>query len=344
MKSKIVSLIVLCCMMGILQAFEARVLHRIDRDHIELSKQSVKSTLRKSKLRQIVTVSGIGALIGFSAYKFLYGGNVLEGKIVNDVGTLSSSDVHNIRVVLKAAIDKLDVSKPTLTWPFTWAAWLGQQAYSNAQLILIGVASTVVFNGMNNFLGPISKYITRLDGFLDRTVANIFHKENLEWYIANHVDLVQVFNMLEYYAAIIEGRSIQIPANSLTDVATTVSGVLEGSQNQKDALKDLVGYWNMYVQQLELVLGFIEFKRASHHNPLEGERMKDIGNKIITLTNSFAECIEQKIADLGNNKKPLIVYEDLRILRAQIGQELSNFSVLESFKRVDFTAEIIQKS
>jgi hypothetical protein len=180
MKSKIVSFI-LVCFVGITSqaAVEYSVL-RINNDNVKLAQKNLKVELRYNKWRQIAAVSGFAGLLGFSAYKFLLSDAPAAAVPHPNVGSLTDADIHNFRWLLGELVNKFNVAKPALTWPYTWWEWLKQQVHSNTHLLLVGVASTVVFNFMNNSLGPISKYLNRLDGLLDRTVimpiANIFRR------------------------------------------------------------------------------------------------------------------------------------------------------------------------
>jgi hypothetical protein len=339
MKSNIVSILLLFVVLTIQPLICNDLIFRINPNHILQAQENVRIELRNHFWYQIAAGAGVGSVIGVSLY-FFFSSRKEISPIPIKVGYLTEMDVSNLRACLDKIVPALGAK---LQNDNSWFNWFKQSIYSNTQTVLTGVVYMGIFNFFSNTLGPISKYITKLDGLLDRSVSSFFHKNTIEWFIKSHVNLTEVFNSLELNAAIIEGRPIQIPANSLTDVATTISGAVAGRQAQKDAVDSLEGNWNIFVQQLEQVLGFIEYKRAVHYNPLEAERMQAIGAKIIDLVNSFATELGQKIIGSENNGT-LLIYEDLRTLRANIGQELSNFSVLESFKRIDLVNEAVKQS
>lgn len=233
----------------------------------------------------------------------------------------------------KTVVNENSTVALTTEWPFM--NWIKKSIYSQTQKIFIGVGSTIIFTGLNHsFLGPIPKYVNYVDGLLDKAISGLFHSSNLTWFVKSHADFVFVFNSLEHNAAILEGRQFQIPTNELLDISATAIFPLVDCHVYNESLQELQGYWTLFVQQMELVIAFMELKSKCHAQPLVGQRMHAVCQKITILTNNVADSFEQKLNGFGEDK-PLL-YDDLHAFRAQIGQELSNFSALESFKRNNF--------
>ncbi len=347
--------VVLLSLISLQTAFCADVvIEHITVQTIKNAQNTVKNLIFKKKLWQLGTVAGAAALGGFAVYKmFLAPPKVIGSTITLDPEKLSQAldragraanllSKQTVRFqYFNKCLEKGEViilQQEESAWYAAPFNWLKQQVYANAYQIAVGAAGMAVFNFMNNSLGPISKYIQKLDGFVDRTASWLTQKNNLEWLLKDQGNLREVFTMLEQHAAIFEGRSTQPLANVLMNDAVALPVVIENLSAQKEAaLQDLVAYWNMYVQQMALVIGFVELTIPSYEK-LKSERMKVIGQKLVALTNDFADTLAQKVNDSFYNPKQLF-YDDLQRLRAQVGQELSNFSLLESFKRHDFLVE-----
>lgn len=344
-KKSIVWYITLCFMGQAIQCMSPEMqVNSIQQDNINAARKSVVTEVRNHKLFQIATVSGsIAAGIG----GYLLWTRDASPEISSVAAFTGNAGKCFVSEAEQKIIRELIQEKAFKAGKFFYGHnvlsscvnWFTQQFYLQSYQVAVGVGAAVVFNFLNNGLGPISKYLNRFDGFLDRTVTSIFHKINLEWYVSKHGNLAQIFTMLELYAATLEGRALQIQTNALTNVPITIQGTPQGSLVRDASLKDVVDCWNLYIEHMEMIIGFIEYSSRikSQTSILEGQRMQSIGKKIQLLTNSFAVSLQQKIQNLET--AAILIYDELRELRALIGQELSNFSVLESFKRHDFVAE-----
>lgn len=312
-------------------------IHTINPQNIEKSHQTIIREVRNHKLWQIATVSGTALAAGIGLY-------LVFGRDSTPISTAESSAAagkleltpDQTNIIQELILEK--AYKAGKYFKNSWGNWITQQFYLQTHQLAQGVAVAVIFNLLNNSLGPISKYLNQLNGFLDRTISGIFHKVNYEWFMSNYCNINQTYNMLERYAATFEGRSLQIQPNALMNATVTVEATTDQESLARiGSLKDVVDYWNLYIQQIEMVLGFIQYtsKGRASTNLLESGRMQAISEKITLLTNTVGTSLQQKIKNVENNTT-LALYDELHELRALTGQELSNFSLLESFRRHDF--------
>lgn len=307
------------------------LIQRINPIHITAAKSIVKKEISITKMYQRITqgaaLTGVAA-VGWLGYRWYTAApvNCAQGK-------LTDQDIEVFRACSASLLQKLQ-QQPK----FPMLAWFKQQLMVNLNNFLVGVAVATVFNLANNSLGPISKYINRLDGIVDRTFSSLFHKNNLEWYITSHVDLATIFNFIEYNAALLEGRAVQLPSNPLLANSPIILNPTMPQSNavEKMACADLVGYWNLFVLHIEKVLGYMQYKIAMHSHALEIERMQAIGTRITTLVNDFAQQMQTKLDTLENEHIKQFLYAEVQALRAQLGHEISSFSLIEAFKKHDF--------
>ena len=95
----------------------------------------------------------------------------------------------NKEALEKAAKDNLSFIPAMYYWAKENFSLLAQQT-----LVL------AIFTGLNNSLGPIAKYISVLDGALDKVMTRVFHEWNIAWFIKQHTQLPILFSTLEYHA------------------------------------------------------------------------------------------------------------------------------------------------
>ncbi len=311
---------------------------RINLTNIITAQEAVKKELYNHLIYQRITkgaaITGIAAALGWAGYKLLYAAPIA----IAGPGYITADDVQLFRACMYSLVQKAQTEGSFIDGiPFV--GWFKQQMMANMHTFLVGVTVAAMFNLMNNSLGPISRYINRLEGIADRTYSSLFHKNNLEWYITTHVDLVTIFNFIEYNAAQLEGRAIQLPTNPLlANVAITVNSPTEVSSHatEKMACHDLTGYWNLFVQHIEKVLGYMEYTISVHTNALEVERMRTIISRISAIVNEFAQLLETKLNTLEQSHIKQFLYAEVQTLRAQLGHEISSFSLIESLKKHDF--------
>jgi len=326
-----------------LPAEQAQIsLTRTDFLNIQKAQAQVDSLLKWHLFYQIATTSCIVAGIGGAGYTVYRAAQKPEVPVVvkpiipvdKDTFNLFSEKFHlfakKFDEYMESYIAERNIQR---NWILSQLHWLKQTATNQALTIIGSVGAAMVFNVFNNSLGPISKYVARLDGLLDRTVSGIYHRNNLEWFITNHANLVIVFNTLEQKAAFIEGRQVTSQSSLVQETPEQFIVVAPHESQRSAALKDFEAYWIIFVQQLESVLGFMQYTSLRNSNPLMRERMVALSNTLQIVVNDCAQAFEEKV--LNSNNTTIALFDDLKALRARIGLEISNFTLLESFKRFE---------
>lgn len=316
-------------------------LNRTNPTRIIAEQKHIEDVLKWHKIYQIATIAGACASVGLVGYKAYTSLHQPNDEIANTGTAGSGSNASMGEINVEALNFFLQYQNPKILeeiatknhgWFMAQVYWLKQLLFNQVNSTIYTVAGIVIANILNNSLGPVSKYIVRLDGLLDRSVSALFHKNNLQWFVTNHVNLVDLFEKLVYYAAVLEGRSVTIPATLLTQNPITVDNTQNTIQST-DALLDFIAYWNIYIQHIESVLGFMHYKGFSHQIRLEGERMIAISSRIQDLINNFAQHVEEKIITAQNNNTKIVLHDELQRLRAQLGFEMDSFCLIDSSKK-----------
>jgi len=310
-----------------LQADETHFsLARTNSDTIKIAQSKIETLLKWHTFYKVATascfVASLGAA-GFTVYQAIHQKDIplAVEPVQNPIDVVQYNNLVKAIERLCLLTERLD-GKPVIQRGFimSWLHWFKKSVTDNFYSIIGTVFTTAIFNGMNNTLGPISKYINRCDGLLDRTISSIFHKNSLTWFITNQVSLDDYDKVLQDYAARIEGRTG-------TD-STVLADQPPMSESMKRAmLQEFSEYWALYSSQLEKVLAFICYK-SSKSSGAFGERMVAISSKIELLVNDFAQRCEDTIAQ--SEKSAPVFYDELLALLTQLDFEFDNFILLDT--------------
>lgn len=314
---------------------------RANFENIQKAHLKIETMLKWHTFYQITTAACLVAGVGGAVYA-VYNATRPKDTIAPEkvFGQVDLVELRDSIIKLTMYAEKLlSDTAVKRNWIMSPLHWLKQTALTQFQSILVGVSASMLFNVMNNALGPISKYITRLDGFADRTFSGIYHKNSLEWFITHQANLTGVSTTLKQYAALIEGRELTVASSGLGPEQIIVGPVSEAKRLED--LHDFAGYWMIFIQQLESVLGFMQYKSLLNSNPAVTERMVAITTKIQCLVNNFADSLCDKVIQSENGA--IVFYDELVALTGQIGFEFSNFTLLDSFKRIDVMNETSTK-
>lgn len=301
---------------------------------IQEAQAKIETMLKWHTVYQITTAACFIAGVGGAVYAIYHAATKKEALIPHNP---LDPDKFRLFVEKFGAYMEMYNEKHNLqrNWIMSQLHWLKKTVYNQFQSIAVGVGAHMVFSGLNNALGPISKYITRLDGFVDRTVSGIFHKNSLNWFITDQANLVDLSNTLKRYAALVEGRQVTINATQVGQEPIVIEAL--SLDKRAEALQDFVAYWKIFIQQIETVVAFMHYKSLQTTNLVTGERMVAISTKIQGLVDDFALRCEEKAKQSENGI--IVFYDELVAVTAQIGFEFSNFSLLDSYKRIDVMNE-----
>jgi hypothetical protein len=117
--------------------------------------------------------------------------------------------------------------------PKTW----GQVFYNWWSTVKQTGQTAIVYSLVSGTLTPVTKYFNLLDQAVDKVLDKIFFTPTLAWYLRSHNGLTQTSTLLQ-------NMIVQLDASQTT--------------MQQEHL--FVATWNVYVRQLEGVLGFLRYK------------------------------------------------------------------------------------
>ncbi len=137
-----------------------------------------------------------------------------------------------------------------LTWGQTvrsWGSWCGN-------LMAVSFFSTIVSASMS----PLLKYFKAFDTAFDGRMNAWFPEKSMKWYLVHRISLPQTFAQLE------QGAKKLTPA---------------GLPDAEGRLQELVASWQIFIMQMERLLGFINY-RTQELDPLCQRRADQIFQQI----------------------------------------------------------------
>lgn len=302
---------------------------RISFEAIQNEHARIETMLRWHSVYQVATVACLLASAGAVGYASYHALNQKDDSLVATPldGEKFNQLAERMCIYFEQRLDKHAIQK---NWIMTQIHWLKKTFFSQVQSIAISIGASIIFNAMNNTLGPISKYIARLNGALDRTATSIFHQNNLEWFIVHETQELGIIATLKQFATLVEGKQLTFSSPLLGQEQMTIEPITDSKR--LEALRDFTAYWALLTQQLESILGFMHYKSLKNSNLLMQERMVSIATKVQSLVNDFAQSCEGKVEESENGL--LMIHDELCSLSGQIWFEFSNFNLLDTGKRL----------
>ena len=187
--------------------------------------------------------------------------------------------------------------------PKDWWTWTkGWSKYMGRQYITITLASVI-----SGTLTPFTKYFKMLDTAVDTMIDKVFYDANLNWYVTTHTNLPNLLAELEKHA-----ENFNKPSE--VDFSYHRNGLLHT--------------WNLSLNQIESVLGFIAFKsdllaRESESNM---QRAKNLADRLENQVNDTALSV-QTTMNQGSSAGDLV--QKIKELRSVLQDSLHTFATIE---------------
>lgn len=174
-------------------------------------------------------------------------------------------------------------------WARGWGNWF---ARTFTLSFIGGVASLS--------LSPIMKYFKAFDAAVDKGVNRIFPDSSISWYLTTHANLPMVFNDLSRQAGKID------------------------LQTQQKGNTEFESSWNILVNQIERILGYIAFRNESL-----GLLLKERGAQISA---HLTILINQRVEYMAMNQ-PQSYVDWIKDLRSELDDQLHAFLEIEQIDR-----------
>ena len=170
-----------------------------------------------------------------------------------------------------------------------------------------------IFTGLNNSLGPIAKYISVLDGALDKVLTRVFHEWDISWFLKQHTQLPILFSTLEYHA------------KELAQDAT-----------QEFHLLQLQRTWNIMIHQFEYTFAFMHYSTISKPwYSLAILQVQALQDTMKSELHKVAQNLEVQLDELVNQKNNAnaeSIVNTIQELRKILFQDFDAFKDLEKLK------------
>jgi hypothetical protein len=303
-----------------LVAFDQRALASIDQKKVdEYQRKVVEEFKHNTQIR--FAVAAIGAVsISLGVYAMFFK-STNPGDLSQNIHSKPeavAADIVLSHVELKDVLDKIvrgmakegyDVGQELnwSAWFKSWGRFLGKQSVS---LVLGSVLS--------NMLNPFTKYFSVLDKAVDKLINRIFHEGDINWFLSVHTNFYSLLDQLEHQASAFCG-----------------STNVENHNNVQD--KDyhctvFINTWNLYINQLASMLGFMKYKAnlLGKTSEFNAQRIFAIIDEIILLTNDTAKSINVGLFPDGTKHELSHVNEQVRTMRRRIGVPIEAFINAES--------------
>lgn len=327
----------------------------INDKNIEHYVHKVETELKYNTIHRKVILTGALTGLGYMTYQLLYGGETVPVKSVvtpKEAVIMPAVAPEQFVPVATPVIKKPELTEAGVRYINLMAAekiakdnrslipsiyyWAKENFYTVLQQTVV----LALFTGLNNALGPISKYISVLDGAADKFTNHFFHAGNLSWFLKRHTQLSLLFATLEFHAAKLENRpvvamqniSLQIYQQQLPMLPDNV--VLTQDEKIYHA-QQLQRTWDITIQQFEYVLGFMTYasKKADWYSvaSLQATSLEE------TMRREFDSCaslMEAMLHDYVYNHLPFnqSLFDMVRLLHFNIEQDLNAFADLEKLK------------
>ena len=171
--------------------------------------------------------------------------------------------------------------------------WFKSQTGSVLQL----TAATALFYAMQSGIGPVGKYFSRFDGFVDKWLSHIFHDDTLTWYLESHTNFDALLPELESYAV------------------------------DQQAFEDI---WSLFIQQLEGTVAFmyIQTETMEFQNKITSQRAEIIAQTVLEHVEQTATTLEHAFAS-GNAEA---VIQAVQEYQEKLNKTIEHFKFIELFR------------
>ena len=289
-----------------IQLPELQQFARVEPEQVDFYHEKVSKELRKNKYVRVgVAVALLGAT-GFCGYKIFFG---IPNKptIVPPLEKTEGQECSNSE--LKKALEdaqetiraqnKIMVDKGLMPDTSTWSGWLKSWgSFFGQQYLIIGLAQVV-----GGTLTPFSKYFKKMDTVVDGMIGKVFHDEDLNWFITSHTNIFDLLDQLEK------------PTLAMKD-------------NPTEQHSFFVNTWQLSVQQLSSIVGFMQYKIAElKKTSIENaHRAQIIAGRVVNATNETSEQL-QKLFEKSALAQSAV---QIQKLRTALQQVFSEFALTEA--------------
>lgn len=353
--SKKIYALILFSVPVVLHADEVRLkFNQVSEHNKERAVKKIKAELENNARQKKVIAVGALAGLGYITYQFFYGGETAPKPVIVPAEVVKNDQVP---VIIQPEKSEHVSLPPEVLWYLKNEAakarakdnlslipWVYYWAKENFYLVAQQTVVLAVFTGLNNSLGPISKYISLFDGAVDKFIARVFHEGNLAWFLKQHTQLPLLFARLEYHAAKLENQptialnrsqTISLQMEKEPEHPVSSAGLLTSEERNYHALQ-LQCTWNVMLQQIEAVLGFMEFScsRPQWYSLaiLQAQALQT------TVRDEFDHCAHLLEDIVYNDINNFEMHFDqtmlgaLQKLHMNIEQDLNSFADLERLK------------
>jgi hypothetical protein len=313
----------LCIFSHFLIGQESRLLNfgSIELSHVAQMKRDTAQEIQRKSVAQKAIIISLLATSGYFAYRWAYPvENVIELPAdepqeitipkeslevqIAQIGEYAKQT--NKMVTFSFNADMADKQKSLLSFDSlkSYAYWIGG-LFGNA--LIFGIAG--------NTISPLMKYFKQLESFTDRAVGKVFHEVNLKWFLTTRVHLPAIFSDLEMLTKQLD----ELVEKKQHDSA--INFISEHEFHQKSLNQS----WAIFIKQMEGVLGFMEYRRATFV-PLVQERVNQIAHHVFQVVFKTANDLQLKSADENMS----VTYTDiLQSMRTALDRELKTFVDIE---------------
>ncbi len=292
----------------------------IDESVIHNYVQKITSEFKTNNVQKKVIYGAALLGLGYVTYQCFYGGQTptpIPVKTDVPVPLIASEEIAQPRKLelSPAAIAQLNKEaldravKDNLSFIPAMYHWTKENFSILAQQTLV----LAIFTGLNNSLGPIAKYISVLDGALDKVLTRVFHEWDISWFLKQHTQLPILFSTLEYHA------------KELAQDAT-----------QEFHLLQLQRTWNIMIHQFEYAFAFMHYSTISKPwYSLAILQVQALQDTMKTELHKVAHNLEVQLDELVNQKNNTnaeSIVNTIQELRKILFQDFDAFKDLEKLK------------
>lgn len=268
-------------------------LERPHQDRIAHCIEDIQSEERELTIKRYVFLGTLLTAGCYVSYKMFFS--------TPEIPKFSESDLIAMKACIEglAASNKIaaDVVRQNLLATTTiWSRsfnWIKTQTGSVLQL----TAATGLFYALQSGIGPVGKYFTKFDGFVDKWLSAIFHEDSIAWYLESHVNFESMWQELEGYA---------FDQNSFADI------------------------WRLHIHQLEGVVGFmcLQSQNLGQKNTVSAQRAETIAKTIVEQATVAATNFEAVFAQKNNSSVSGLITE----YQENINKSIEHFKFIEMFR------------
>lgn len=301
--------LIIFCLLFAVPAVSAEIrLRPLYQENIDQHEQRIATELKRINYLRYGIATALTLSAGYFTYRLFAGspepkpGSSVDSKpqeltpeLITEIKKgFAENRITNQNLTLFLANHGYCVPNQTISWGqwgYGWANWFGTQAF----VIFVGY---IISNSMN----PFMKYFNAFDAKVDALINRIYFTPTVAWFLATRCPLTQLFTQLETDAAELQSR---------TDV--------------DHARDSFIMHWTICSQQIEALLGFMQYQSRINENAEITQRKKSITGFIPAEIEKQQQVIEHALAVCDNTLFTLV-----NQLRVKLNQHINEFSLLES--------------